>query len=60
MEYLLNRLVPSLNRLRQRYSSFYSEEIFFDGQLSGSVRILPADKIKNFLDVVNYYDVDNS
>ena len=38
--------------LRQRYSSFYSWKILFDGQLWGSVKILPTDEINFFFDVV--------
>jgi hypothetical protein len=47
-----------LNRLWQRYSSFYSGKILFECQLWGSVGILPLDEIKFFLDVVYHYDLN--
>ena len=47
-----------INMLRQRYSSYYSRKILFDCQLWGSVKILPVDEIKIFLDVVNNYNVN--
>ena len=36
----------------------YSGKILLSGQLWGSVRILPPDKIKFFLDIVNHYAVN--
>ena len=36
----------------------YSGKIFLDGQLWVSVRILPSEEIKNFLEVVNHYAVN--
>ena len=52
------RFGSSVNRLRQRYSSFYSGKILFDGQLWSSVGILPLDEINFFLHVANHYDLN--
>ena len=51
-------LVPLFGDLTGQGPRFNSEEILFDGQLWGSVRILPVDEIKKFFDVVNHYDVN--
>ena len=36
----------------------YSGKILLDGQLSSSVRILPPEEIKFFLDLVDHYAVN--